>query len=210
MGNPILSENYNLPMRIDPEDIRRRYAIMSDEELLSLNAEELSDIARPIYEREVAGRGLDGDPAPVEEEASAVQEEAEPAPDWAEDAAVICTIAVDPSTNEATGTGPAVEALEAAGIPCHLHLMEDQPATRERPARRSFLLMVPGPLALPASSILDRDVLNAEHENEWRGHLAALSDDELKALDPDLICAGLLDRVHRLRTAYAEELASRG
>ena len=197
-------------MRIDPDDIRRRYAVMSDEELLALDSEELSDIARPIYEQEIAARGLDGDSAPLEEDAELAQEDAGPAPDWAEDAAVICTFSVDPSTNEATGTGPAVEALEAAGIPCHLHLVEDQPATRQRAARRSYMLMVPGPLALPATSILDRDVLNAEHENEWRAHFSALSDDELKALDPDLICAGLLDRVHRLRTAYAEELASRG
>ena len=99
MGKPILSENYNLPMRIDPTDIRRRYEGMSDEELLSLDSEELSDIARPIYQQEIAARGLDGDPAPLAEETEAVREDAEPAPDWADDAAVICTFAVDPSTN---------------------------------------------------------------------------------------------------------------
>ena len=48
----------------------------------------------------------------------------------------------------------------------------------DRPARRSFLLMVPGPLTLPVTSILDRDVLNEEHETEWRAHLGGLSDED--------------------------------
>jgi hypothetical protein len=202
-------------MRIDPEDIRRRYAVMSDEELLSLDPAELSDMARPIYEQQIADRHLtdveEAEPKELDD-APATHHfgyEEGPAPDWIEDAACVCTFAVDQNNPDPPGASRAHEALEAANIPCFLNMIEDQPATAERPARHALLLMVPGSMVLPATSVIERDYLNAESEAEWRNHLQELSDGELKALDPDLLCAGLLDRVTRLRKAYSDELAAR-
>jgi hypothetical protein len=43
-----------------------------------------------------------------------------------------------------------------------------------------------------------------------RTHFETLSDEDLSALDPTVFCAGLEDRVARLREAYAEEIARRG
>jgi hypothetical protein len=69
--------------------------------------------------------------------------------------------------------------------------------------------MVPSPLLLMATSVLDREVFNVEQEAEWRAHLAMLSDDELGALTPDAICGGMRDRIARLTRAYQEEVAKR-
>jgi hypothetical protein len=206
-------------MRIDPEDIRRRYAVMSDEELLSLDPAELSQMARPLYEQELASRNLNegGEPGAEDAEGEPAQvgralayESDEPAPDWLDEAACVCTFAIDRNNPDVVpGADRAREALEASHIPCYLNLVEDRPATRHEPARHALLLMVPGSLVLPASSILDRDVLNAEHEAEWRAHLEGLSDEEIRGLNPDIICAGLLDRAERLRKVYREERAAR-
>ena len=46
-------------------------------------------------------------------------------------------------------------------------------------------------------------------EAEWRSHFEALTDAQLRALTPDVICAGLADRIARLKRAYNEELARR-
>jgi hypothetical protein len=69
--------------------------------------------------------------------------------------------------------------------------------------------MVPGALALNATSILDREIFNEEREAAWRNHFEELSDAELSALDPEIFCAGLLDLVARLRGAYDDETARR-
>ena len=64
-------------------------------------------------------------------------------------------------------------------------------------------------LLLLATSVLDREIFNAEQESEWRSHLAILSDAELDALSVDAICGGLRDRIDRLTRAYREEVADR-
>jgi len=69
--------------------------------------------------------------------------------------------------------------------------------------------MAPVALALHAASMLDRDFLNEEFETEWRAQLNMLPDEDLLALDPAIFCAGLLDRVSRMRKAYAEEMSKR-
>jgi hypothetical protein len=70
-------------------------------------------------------------------------------------------------------------------------------------------VMVPGALSLKASSVLDRDMFNEELEETWRTHFDHLSDEELRALRPDELCAGLLDRATRLKRAYEEAVAQR-
>lgn len=45
-------------MEIDPEELRRHYAELSDEGLLSINRNDLTELAQQYYEAEVRGRGL--------------------------------------------------------------------------------------------------------------------------------------------------------
>jgi hypothetical protein len=51
-------------MKFTTEDFQRLYAEMPDEELRSLVRTELSDIARPCYDAELARRGLAATPPP--------------------------------------------------------------------------------------------------------------------------------------------------
>jgi hypothetical protein len=53
---------YNSPkelvLEIEPEELRRVYAEMSDEGLLSINRNDLTELAQQYYDAEVRGRGL--------------------------------------------------------------------------------------------------------------------------------------------------------
>ncbi len=69
--------------------------------------------------------------------------------------------------------------------------------------------MVPAPLTLKATSILDKEIFNPQLEADWRVHLESLTDTELADLNPDVICAGLLDRIGRLKRAYNDEVSRR-
>jgi hypothetical protein len=48
-------------LEIEPEDIRRAYAEMSDEGLLSINRNDLTEPAQPYDDAEIGGRGLHDD-----------------------------------------------------------------------------------------------------------------------------------------------------
>jgi hypothetical protein len=57
-------------LEIEPEEVRRRYAELSDEGLLSINREDLTELAQQYYDTEVAERGLHPEsPNHVEESA---------------------------------------------------------------------------------------------------------------------------------------------
>lgn len=64
--------------------------------------------------------------------------------------------------------------------------------------------MVPAAFTLKATSILDKEIFNLQIEADWRIHLESLTDTELAALNPDVICAGLFDRIGRLKKSYDE------
>ena len=64
-------------MPLTADDFRRRYAELSDEGLRSINPDELTPLARQVYEQELASRHL-GDAVDEEESAEA------PAPDGGE------------------------------------------------------------------------------------------------------------------------------
>ena len=69
--------------------------------------------------------------------------------------------------------------------------------------------MVPDALSLQATSVLDTAIFNGRLEADWKTQLESLSDEELTALNVDALCAGMLDRVERLRKAYKSEVARR-
>jgi len=224
-------------VRIDSEDLRRHYAELADEELAAVDPDDLTEAARAVYDAEVARRGLPsrheaeeterGDDSSqsinqIEEIGNAIAEydDTGPPPDWLEDALCACSFV--------TGLPMAVKAraiLRHAGIPFYITMDQDEDDAPEVPLAPQYSrhvmapsalpqtamirVMVPGTLVLPATSILDLEIFNAEKEAEWRNHFEELSDEELRALDPEIFCAGLLDLVARLRRAYEDEAARR-
>ena len=61
-------------MQIDPEEFRRRCAELSDEGLLSIDRDELVDVAQQCYDDELARRGLPPQPQASEEVAEMDEE----------------------------------------------------------------------------------------------------------------------------------------
>jgi hypothetical protein len=195
-------------MAIDLEHLRRHYADLSDEALMEVDASDLVDAARRCWEDEVARRKPAHKPAPVTRRSG--QEGPGEAEDWIESAACVATFTQSYAGDSVAERAEAArEALEASGIPCQLveEILED--ASTGQP-RQQVNVMAPGAMNLFAASVLDREIFNPKLEEEWRGHLAELSDADLARLSPDIVCAGLLDRVERLRRAWEEELERRG
>ena len=50
-------------MEIDLQELRRHYAELSDDGLLSINRNDLTELAQQYYDAEVRGRGLHNEPA---------------------------------------------------------------------------------------------------------------------------------------------------
>ena len=199
-------------MRIDPQEFAQHYASMSDEQLLDINPAELSEIARPIYQAEIDKRGLAQQEDQVVEEVTDLiyeGEDPEHAPDWLDNAAVACAFPTrSPDADEPASN--AHGALEAAGIPCHVVLIKEDPQRPGAQPHYEFRVLVPGALLWHATSVLDRDLFNQDQDEEFRAFLAGLDEEEFQMIDPNLICAGLQNRIDRLRQAYADERAQRG
>lgn len=190
-------------MKVDTDYLRRHYAEISDEALREIDRTELVEAAQKCYDEELARRR--STPAPHAPPVTPDFVEDEAGPDWLEGAACVCTFTNSPGSDSQVDAAEARDAIEAAGIPSHITLEE---TGEER--RSEYRVLVPASRTLEALSILDRDVFNARLEAEWTAHLAGLSDSDLRALSPDLMCAGLLDRAERLKRAYEDELARRG
>jgi hypothetical protein len=209
-------------MAVDLEYLRQHYASLSDEALLEINREELVQAAQNCYDDELRQRGLSSGhgipdaegqpdiPRPAHPEVDHQAPGAGERPDWLEEAAEVYTRTDVPGTGPASDIVDARDALEAAGIPCYLDLSEiPEDKTVFQKAARWWRLKVPGNLNLQATSVLDRDIFNAELEDEWKTHLETLSDDELRAMTPRSAFCGLFDRVERVTKAYNEEIARR-
>ena len=193
-------------MQLDTEFLRQHYAAMPDEELREINRQDLVEAARQIYDDEIAGRKAAA-PAPVRRPAAPKEEKVEV--DWLDDAAEAYSSYARPGTTDPSeGSVDARDALEAAGIPCHLELVEE-PEQEDRMQFR-WRVLVPGKLIHRATSVIDRDIFNVEFETQWKAHLELLSDEELKVMDPQYAFCGLYDRLERINRAYDEELQRRG
>jgi len=208
-------------MQVDPEYLRQHYASLSDEELLSVDRAELVPAAQTVLDQEISNRRLTGrvdraitsltedeEPEAETEEYDEYEEEEEP--DWLDDAIEVRSWA---TTNTDQPSGDALEALQAlkrAGIPCYLELSElaEGPSPQQYPTHQ-WRLLAPNKLNLRATGILERDILNAEFEDSWKAQLEALSDEELRSMDPKIAFCGLYDRLARLNRVYAEEVARR-
>jgi hypothetical protein len=187
-------------MSIDPNQYRRHYDSLSDEALLEINPNDLNDEAQACHAEEIERRGLTSNTAAPDAD--------EESPEWLDEAACACTFAGYQGDNSAAEAETAREILVNAGIPCFITTREAETPAGSR-THYDYSVMVPGALNLQATSLLDRAIFNVQLEDDWRIHFEALSDDQLNALSPEVICAGLRDRVTRLERVYQEELEKR-
>jgi hypothetical protein len=204
-------------VQINPDDFRDHYASLTDEALLDLDRTELVEVAQQLYDQELARRGLvaqqyeedSEEPEVTPRSTGARGIQTGPEPEWLEDASTAAAFTEVQGQDSARAAEEARDALENAGIPCYIELHTDDPEPVRKP-QRYYRVMVPGPLGMQATSILDKEIFNADTEDRFRTHLETMSDEDLKALDPEILAAALLDRVERLRRAYRDELAHRG
>ena len=198
-------------MQLDPEYLREHYASLSDEALAEVDRGELVAMARTIFDDEVAQRKRaplrdtrPGKPDPMDEP---VDVDDEPL----EDAAEVISFPVQSSTADAPDAAlNARAALEDAGIPCSLELCEIPPEKSLAPDEtHRWMLMAPEKLNVRATSVLQREIDNPEFEAGWRTLLENLSDEELRAMTPQVALCGLFDRIARANRVYDEEVARR-
>lgn len=200
-------------MLINPDNARERYKSLSDEALLAIDRSELTTVAQSGYDSELAARGFadEARPRTRSRDGADSPDTTESSPDWLADAAEVFSAPGDPGGEPAPKIEDAREALEAAGIPCHL-VVGPHPEVEEDPQAVSYpewRLLVPGDLNQQAMSILDRDIFNQEFEDEWRTHLQELSDAQVLEMAPKEVFCGLFDRIERVERVYAEELDRR-
>jgi len=221
-------------MQIDRRELGKQIASLSDDELLNTKREDLTEVAQRIYDLEIANRGLGGasatnrrietteasfsagdDPSEASFSADDYQNDGETSdPDWHQSGVVVCSMTDQPGEDAADRISKAQMALQAAGIPSHLSVKRESReahALFSYPQDRYNLLeiLVPVRYAMHAQGIMDRDVFNDEFETYWRDHIGLLSSEDLLALDPEIFCIGLLDKIARMKRVYAEEMAKR-
>jgi hypothetical protein len=200
-------------MPVDLEYLRRHYASLSDEALLELDRSELVETAKKCYDEELARRKPLGGTKALDQTADLESQvlDGDNKLEWLGDASEVFSQVDRAGAAPAPDIANARDALEAAGIPCHLELSappEEEEPPPQKPIRL-WRLMVPGNLNQRATSILERDIFNAEFEAEWKTHLEMLSDEELRSMDPKVAFCGLFDRVERVTRAFDEEIARR-
>jgi hypothetical protein len=201
-------------MRIDSSALSEFYESISDEELLALNREELTDAAQYAYDSEISRRKLIKFPVTAEVETcddalmsfkdDTYAGESADQNSLSEESACVCYFDAYPGSSAAEDAARAQVALREAKIPSQLLVRREPEKSFD-----TIYLHVPPKYALHAGSILDRDLFNEKFEQEWREQIKMLSDADLKDLDPEIFCAGPLDKAARMKRAYAEEIANR-
>ena len=200
-------------MSIDADHLRQHYASLSDEELIALDRNDLTDTAQQYYDEEMEQRGIsvepsdtgddDSDETTTWEHGTMGEEEGD------DDGFIACTFTDHRGVSSVGEAEEAYKALRSAGIPCRVETqtIESEPVPAE--SRTEHQVIVPSGFSLQATSVLDKEVFNPRMESDWKTHLESLTDEQLLRLNADVICAGLLDRAARLRKAYAEEVRRR-
>lgn len=194
-------------MPIDPKYLREQYASLSDDALMAIDRADLVEAAQRCYDDEVARRrtardeNAEFDSEPLDDGEK---------PDWLKDASEVFSRVDRPGALPADDIADARDALEAEGIPCYLDLAElPQVEEAPNPPTHVWRLMVPGNLNFLATSVLERDIFNADFEENWRVHLEMLSDKEVREMKPQVVFCGLFDRIERVNRVYDEEIARR-
>jgi hypothetical protein len=150
---------------IDPREIRQRFSELSDDALLAVERDQLTEIGQEIYDDELDERGLLTEPAEEDETAPA------PDPNFTQEQQVHVATFLD--YNDAQ---MAVNLLRGAEIPVNLE-SEIGAAFSGVGALR---LMVPASLVEQAEEILDTEISDEElaAQAEAAGEPGEPSDDE--------------------------------
>jgi hypothetical protein len=202
-------------LKLDAEYLRQHYAELSDEALREIDRSELVEVARGWYDEEVARRRLAAAPAIAAEPPDSPdveQDEGEVGPGdgsepaWLKGAACVCSYVGGYAADD---FAEARDALESAGVPCYVAKAKLPPENASPGRDYEYRVLVPGGRNLEALSVVDVRVFNPQIEADWKTHLQELTDSELYAISPKVICAGLLDRAERLKRAYEDEVARR-
>ena len=180
---------------IDIEYLRRHYADLSDDALAEIAREDLVEAARRCYDEEAARR------RPERHGRADPPRSVKPMDFEEGGAACACVFSDHPGSHAAEDAAEARQVLAAAGLPCRV--------AREQGDPPEWRVLVPGARELEAMSILDCEIFNPRLETEWRAHFDDLPEDDLRRLDVEAMCAGLLDRVRRLRKAYEDAMRER-
>jgi hypothetical protein len=203
-------------MVITPEQLRKHYASLSDDELLAMNRDDLTDVAVEVYDLEMKRRALTPveEEEPIEEDHSLRLSSAESNGETEEydsggDKFVAGSFIDSRGNSSAADAEDARRALQAANIPCELEVQDIPAHTTYTESQVAYHIVVPAEFTLQATSVLDKEVFNPKIAEEWETHLSGLTDNQLHALNVDSICAGLLDRAERLRKAYTDEIRRR-
>lgn len=200
-------------MQIDLESLRKHYRSLSDEELSALRREELIELAQKCYDEEWKSRGLveahESEPVESFENYEYASAEGDVEPDWLQNAACVASFVSNPGGSAAFDADEARLVLQRAGIPCQISTVEVAPSSGDQPAQQEYRAMVPASLTLKATSILDKEIFNPQIEADWRLHFESLTDTELAALNPDVVCAGWFDRIGRFKRSYNDEVSRR-
>ncbi len=215
-------------MKLNIDDLRRHYASLSDEALREIDRTELVELARQCYDQELALRepvkrrpeivrrpalpveepDVQDELAPGEEWKDDSNADDEEAPEWVVDADCVCTFSARPGSDAASDADNVRAVLTDAEIPCYVTVRTIEPDIAPAPVTE-YRVVVPGGMNLEATSVLDKEMYNAEIEASWRAHLEVLTDEQLLGLKKETILGGLLDRIERIGRAYDEEVARR-
>jgi hypothetical protein len=209
-------------MSIDAAQLQRHYASISDDELIALDRDSLTEIAQQCYDEEIKRRGIvfpshDS----TDEETAAIPDDDSPAiaateEELAEfeeldnpDVSMACSFAEHGGGSATVDAEEAYQALRAAGVPCRVRVVRVEPEPVNPRPYTDHQLLVPSSQTLHATSILDKAFFNPRMEEDWKNHLEGLTNEELLQFSADDLCAGLLDRAARLRKIYSEEINRR-
>jgi len=194
-------------------DLQTHYASLSREALLEIDPDHLTPVARGVYLQELNSRGLQPGAVEIVEEDVVYEDQGDEVEvfeieeDWLEHATIAVSYWGNLHSDEARKAELARDILTEAGIPCEISAIEPDPEDTQ--ARYEYRVLVPDSLNLRAMSVLDQQIFNDEVEADWRAHFGMLTDGQLYALRPEVTCAGMLDRVARLKRAYEDEVARR-
>ncbi len=187
-------------MSFDAESLRRHYASLTMEALSELNPADLVPEASAILAAELAQRSA----APILTFAS------DAPPPWFETAALACSYPNEPGVAESPEALEAVKYLNSAVVPTYLSVAPAPSDDEGENIFQDFLIYVPGHLSLKAASVLAVNIFNPRLEETWRTQLESIADDQLSSSAPQIVCAGMQDRIDRFTRSYDDELARRG
>ena len=197
-------------MDLDLNELRRQYEAMTDEALVEIDRDELVEAAQQCYDQELQLRKIrpevrKGKPLAAIESSAEVDWDGQEEPEWLPDAISVLSVSTRYRNDDTTQRlRDAVDVLMSAGIPGYVRGQDREGAIVE------YELLVPAKQHLQAASVLDRDMLNAEVEADWKAHFETMTDDELLELDEEMLVVGMRDRIDRLVRAYEDELLKRG